>query len=163
MEFSTATLKDLDQIIAFEHAMLSEITSLHEIASHGGHVLASDERVKEWLRDLILQGLGQPHFLYLLAHPGGAESPPVGLVVASVRDLEAVFEPLSEMHIHAIYVLLEYRQQGIGRSLIEAALAWGREQGCVEAELHVVQGNPARRLYESLGFGVFELQMRMKM
>jgi hypothetical protein len=44
--------------------------------------------------------------------------------------------------------------------LLEGALEWGRTHSCVEAELSTLCGNPARRLYESLGFVAAEVEMR---
>jgi len=45
--------------------------------------------------------------------------------------------------------------------LLEAVLEWGREKGCAEAELNMLVSNPARRLYEKLGFKEFQLEMRL--
>jgi len=43
---------------------------------------------------------------------------------------------------------------------METTLDWGRERGCAEADLHVLQHSPAKSLYESLGFAPFEIEMR---
>jgi RimJ/RimL family protein N-acetyltransferase len=46
-----------------------------------------------------------------------------------------------------------YRRQGIGRALLEQAVAWARDAGVRKLELHVFPWNePAIRLYESFGF-----------
>ena len=50
-------------------------------------------------------------------------------------------------------VIPTYRQQGIARQLVEAAISTGREQGLQQIELNVIEGNAAaHRLYSSLGF-----------
>ena len=46
-----------------------------------------------------------------------------------------------------------YRRRGIGRALLEQAVAWARDAGVRKLELHVFPWNePAIRLYESFGF-----------
>jgi RimJ/RimL family protein N-acetyltransferase len=46
-----------------------------------------------------------------------------------------------------------HRRQGVGRSLMEAAVAWARDAGVRKLELHVFPWNePAIRLYEAMGF-----------
>jgi len=45
------------------------------------------------------------------------------------------------------------RRRGIGRALLEQAVAWAREVGVRKLELHVFPHNaPALRLYEQFGF-----------
>ena len=45
------------------------------------------------------------------------------------------------------------RRLGVGRDLVDAALAWARTAGATAVELWVTTGNdPAQRLYESFGF-----------
>jgi GNAT superfamily N-acetyltransferase len=47
----------------------------------------------------------------------------------------------------------EFRGQGWGRALLEAAIAWARDAGLVWIDLGVFAHNPReRRLYESVGF-----------
>jgi GNAT superfamily N-acetyltransferase len=88
---------------------------------------------------------------------------PVGMVEASLAFPDEVFLPARMLHIAAVYVRPDHRHAGLGRRLLEAAIAWGREQGCVQVELNVLAGNPAHRLYEKMGFGVYEMQLRLKL
>jgi GNAT superfamily N-acetyltransferase len=49
-----------------------------------------------------------------------------------------------------VYIEPEYRRQGLARRLMEAILAWSREQGVERVSLHAsTMGQP---LYEALGF-----------
>jgi GNAT superfamily N-acetyltransferase len=49
-----------------------------------------------------------------------------------------------------MYVDPDYRRQGLARRLMEAILAWSREQGVERISLHA--SAMGRHLYESLGF-----------
>lgn len=58
-----------------------------------------------------------------------------------------------EWHVHQIQVLPARQGRGIGEAVLRALLTdAARENACVS--LSVLHGNPARRLYERLGFRV---------
>ncbi len=61
--------------------------------------------------------------------------------------------------IYDIYVLETYRGRGLARSLVMEAMKEGRRQGAKEIRLNVFAGNPARKLYEDIGFGEFNILM----
>jgi GNAT superfamily N-acetyltransferase len=48
-----------------------------------------------------------------------------------------------------------FRQQGIGRRLLEHAEAFARAKHATELRIAVLAGNPARRLYEAVGFATY--------
>lgn len=64
--------------------------------------------------------------------------------------------------IFAMYVTESVRGQGVGKRLVEAAIAQARELGGIEQiHLQVVTSNEsAIRLYSSLGFEVYGLEKR---
>jgi GNAT superfamily N-acetyltransferase len=66
-----------------------------------------------------------------------------------------VEEHADELFIGQIYILPEHQGQGIGTDLIRSALRRGAELG-LPVRLRVLRVNPARRLYERLGFVVTE-------
>jgi RimJ/RimL family protein N-acetyltransferase len=52
-----------------------------------------------------------------------------------------------------LMVAATHRRRGIGRALLEQAVAWARDAGVSKLELHVFPWNePAIRLYEQFGF-----------
>ena len=52
-----------------------------------------------------------------------------------------------------LMVAMSARRQGVGRALLEAAIAWARSAGVRKLELHVFPWNEAAiALYESVGF-----------
>ena len=75
----------------------------------------------------------------------------------------ALFEPRRVLHIHALYVCEVYRNRGIGQALLQALLEWGQRSACVEAELNTLWRNPARSLYERLGFRELEIRMTRRL
>ncbi|WP_449620329.1 N-acetyltransferase family protein [Robertmurraya sp. Marseille-Q9965] len=65
-------------------------------------------------------------------------------------------------NIYAMYVLPDYRSNGIGKRLMEQAIEKAKEIDYIEQiYLTVVASNvPAKKLYQSLGFEVFGLDKR---
>jgi GNAT superfamily N-acetyltransferase len=62
---------------------------------------------------------------------------------------------ISEEHCVGVFDVVthpEHRARGLASALIARALADAREQGATDAYLQVVGTNPARRVYERLGF-----------
>jgi GNAT superfamily N-acetyltransferase len=58
---------------------------------------------------------------------------------------------LAEGEIETLYVLDDWRDQGVGRALMEAAAAHLRGLGCQSAFLWVLRDNPSRWFYQRLG------------
>jgi GNAT superfamily N-acetyltransferase len=143
--------------------------------------LRSDE--VEFLREMLYAALdwrpdGQlPPVEWVLAHPqvsifhegwgrqgdvaliAEVDDRPVGLVWYRYFTEEAhgegfVDEETPEL---AIAVVDSYRGRGIGRSLMNAAHERARSDGIARISLSVDAENPARALYESLGYFDYEL------
>ena len=58
-----------------------------------------------------------------------------------------------EYYIDSLSVSLPYRNQGVGRALIEKAKEMARQQGIGVVTLAVEPENRAKRLYQQVGFG----------
>ncbi len=58
---------------------------------------------------------------------------------------------IAEGEVETLYVLDDYRDQGLGRRLLHAAAAYLAEQGCRSLFLWVLRDNPGRWFYERLG------------
>jgi RimJ/RimL family protein N-acetyltransferase len=66
------------------------------------------------------------------------------------RDLHPASRHVSDL---GLMVASTHRRRGVGRALLEQAVAWARAAGVVKLELHVFPWNePAIALYESFGF-----------
>jgi ribosomal protein S18 acetylase RimI-like enzyme len=63
--------------------------------------------------------------------------------------------------IVAMYVLPEYARRGIGRALLDQAIAYARDTGIEQLTLTVTQTNAAaRELYAAAGFVTFGIEPR---
>jgi aminoglycoside 6'-N-acetyltransferase I len=133
---------------------------VNEMTSFGGLATQEPDRVLGWFRDHIHTHLEMPNHLFLMAEGDSATGEPIGILEASISKRHPVFLPRSSLHIHSIFVLPDQRRSGVARRLMEAAFDWGRKNGCVEADLNVLQRSPAKLLYEQLGFEVFQHEMR---
>ena len=90
--------------------------------------------------------LDDPNTEYLL---GG--HPPAGVV--QLRYRYGLWYDTDDCLLEDLYVADEARGTGLGRALLEAALARARERGCARVELDVNEKNePALALYRSAGF-----------
>lgn len=79
----------------------------------------------------------------------------VGFLTAVLRDapeggLERFDGPL--VYVSDVAVDARVRRQGVGRALMDDAEGWARERGACALTLNVRHGNPARSLYEELGY-----------
>jgi GNAT superfamily N-acetyltransferase len=62
----------------------------------------------------------------------------------------------THIHLDQLFLLPEYQNRGIGTKLVEDVLRGARLMN-LPVKLWVLQVNPARRLYERLGFQVVEI------
>lgn len=82
---------------------------------------------------------------------GALDDGPVG--VCQLRFRWSVWTSSHDAWIEDVFVREEARGSGLGRALVETAIARARERGCARIELDVDEANtPALSLYRSLGF-----------
>ena len=67
-------------------------------------------------------------------------------------------DPSYSGELYAIYLLEQYQRQGIGRRLVTELCAWLLSQGLASMYTWVLEENPSRRFYESLGGIEFKRQ-----
>jgi ribosomal protein S18 acetylase RimI-like enzyme len=160
-----ATQHDFATIVRFVQAMLGEMYALGSkaITDQGEAWQDFETRVLQTLNRAKQGEAAYPcaaDHLIAIADMIGDTMLPVGLIEASILYPAPIFRPQQTLHIHAVYVLPRYRQRGVGTALLRAALDWGQQSGCRQAQLSVLPHNPARRLYRALGFTVCGLEMR---
>lgn len=133
---------------------------VEEMASVGGYAVSKDQAVWTQIEHEIRDNISREDHVYLVVFPSDQPESSVGFAAAQVENVEPIFEPRRLLHVSALYVLRSYRGKGIGKLLLQALFDWGRGQGCAEAELNTLVGNPARSLYETMGFAEFEIKMK---
>jgi ribosomal protein S18 acetylase RimI-like enzyme len=157
MQIRKLSHQEIEMIVEYLQAMLDDM------ASFGGDVFQGSDSGSTWLRDCIQSQIDSSDRLFLGVELDAASGQLIGILEASIASSPPVFLPKSSLHIHAIYVVPEYRRTGVARSLMEEAFQWGRDKGCTEVDLHVLQNSPAKSLYEGLGFEAFQIEMRRKL
>jgi ribosomal protein S18 acetylase RimI-like enzyme len=163
-----ATHHDFATIIRFVHTLLSEMYALsrRELSDHSEAWRDFESRVLQALNrgenDEYPYPCAADHLLEI-AEMIGSDVLPIGLIEASSLHPTPIFRPVQTLCIHALYVLPPYRRRGVGTALLRAAIEWGQQHGCLQAQLSVMPHNPARRLYQKLGFTVYGLEMRKEM
>ena len=77
------------------------------------------------------------------------------IIVLDGRDIGVIAAERREdtIHLSTIYIRPEYQDQGIGTQLLKDLLAEASREG-LPVTLRVLRVNPAKRLYERLGFVV---------
>ena len=73
--------------------------------------------------------------------------------VAQLRFRYSLWRAAEDCYLEDLFVRQEARRSGLGRALVEGALARARERGCARVELDANEDNPpALALYQRLGF-----------
>lgn len=67
-------------------------------------------------------------------------------------------DPSYSGELHAIYLLEQYQRRGIGQGLVGELCAWLLSHGLTSMYTWVLEENPSRRFYESLGGIEFKCQ-----
>lgn len=112
--------------------------------SFRGYLARESAEADEWWIALISNTADHPRGLLLVAEVG---SDPVGMLFGRLDSDSDLLD------VGSMWVDPEARRQGIGRGMIEAAVAWARKAGATSAELWVTEDNEAARtLYENVGF-----------
>lgn len=76
----------------------------------------------------------------------------MGMTVAHLAWPAPIYAPRLMVWVDDLYVLPAYRGQGVGRALLDALRAWGREQGAEEIRAGVLATNDgARRFWAGAG------------
>lgn len=142
------------EVVASAH-LLSHMIA--DMARTGGQPAAGLDARLAFFTEAIRDGLAKDDRRYVVAADPVAGL--VGAANAAVVTPLPVFASQSALHISTVYVAKEHRRLGVGRRLVEALLAWGRERGCPQAQLYVLDANPARVLYRAVGFADVERKM----
>ena len=128
-----------------------------DMASYGGDAPATEDEAWEKLTITLTTELQGENSKYVIAEAENGDR--IGVAGAELRTLGGALAPKKTLHIGVVYVLPSLRRSGIGGKLMVRILEWGRSVGIEQCELNVLSRNPARSLYEKLGFSVVAVKM----
>jgi ribosomal protein S18 acetylase RimI-like enzyme len=146
-------------------ALIAELIEnmVSEMAQFGGHAVDYSPEVWSSMAERVSANSARHEHIYLIASEASPAQTAVGLIAANIEPLGDVFLAKTRLHISAIYTVPSARRQGVARQLIQEVVKWGQQLNTVEVDLHVLIANPARRLYEQLGFQPHEISMVKKL
>jgi ribosomal protein S18 acetylase RimI-like enzyme len=107
-----------------------------------GEIKPSDEKIKQLIEPLLQKGS-----YYLIA---SEDDNLLGWILIGTSK-----DPFTDMKygfIYELFVLEEFRGNGIAKPLIESGMDHLKQDGYSEARLSVYAGNQAIKLYEKIGF-----------
>lgn len=147
-----ATPDDIDAVVRLRLALLREYPH-HPIY---GRLRADAEALA---RPVFASQLASGNEVMFLADRAGA-------IVALLRAVEAPAAPFlipdRYCYVSSVYVLPEFRRQGILRRMLDRAVDWSCERGLGEMRLHSVGSRAnASAAWDALGFEVVE-QVRVR-
>ncbi len=99
-----------------------------------------DDEQKERLKQDLEEHLSHKRIILI-------DNKPVGIYVVHITENGDLF-------INEISILREYQNKGIGRKILEEQLKENQSKG-IRTILQVFKDNPAKSLYEKLGFKVY--------
>jgi GNAT superfamily N-acetyltransferase len=112
-----------------------------------------DERAWDAARGVVERLLGDPDSAVFLVEREGR---PLGLCIVQAARAPAVALEERRAEISDLYVEESERRRGMGRALVECALAWVRERDIPRVTVRVARKNlEGRAFWEALGFGAF--------
>lgn len=102
-----------------------------------------------------MRGDGERALLWLIAERaragGGAEVG--GYLMAELEAEDALLWMPASVVVHDVYVEASWRGAGVGRRLMDGAMAWARERGAGQVRLYTDAGNAAARAcFGAMGF-----------
>jgi ribosomal protein S18 acetylase RimI-like enzyme len=105
------------------------------------------ERVmRRFLADLA----GSSHSFLFIAESGDRT---VGFISGELREGSPAFRQKTWASVDDVFVEPDYRNLGVGRSLLQSVEAWAKEKGAHGISLQVAAANKrGRKFYEALGF-----------
>ncbi|HEY3365827.1 MAG TPA: GNAT family N-acetyltransferase [Symbiobacteriaceae bacterium] len=111
------------------------------------------ERFMEYARAGMAQAVEHPAGCVMVAEETTDGAPRiVGYAVGMAQEPPAIFEPEIYTFITDLYVVPDYRRQGIGTGLVERVRGWGWVKGINRLSVVLPEGNAGRGLLAKLGF-----------
>lgn len=115
---------------------------------HDGPELTAED----FIRDGNLDGAsGTSLFFSFVAELTGETNRPTTLIGYTISFLSYSTWQGKSYFLEDLYVKPEFRKSGIGKKLFKANVDFALENNCKRFDFHVLNWNPAKKFYESLG------------
>lgn len=156
-----ATVADVPAVLP----MVAAIVAQHEAWDPDRYATLPDvlDRYERWLPARAQDDRG----VFLVAQtPAPPSDPPtlVGFLVATIDPNIPIYTLKEYAFIQDLWVEPAHRRRGIARALVQIAIDHLRAQGITQIRLETAAPNdPARRLFESLGFRTSTIDMLLSL
>jgi GNAT superfamily N-acetyltransferase len=111
------------------------------------------KRFMEYVQSGLAQALEHPAACVLVAEvEKEGKRQVVGYAVGMMQEPPPIFEAEAYTFLSDLYVLPEYRGQGIGTALVERVRGWGWTKGIGRVSAVAPNGSPVGRILAKLGF-----------
>lgn len=146
MRIRRATSADAGAIVA----MLGRFMAMHA-AMNPWRYVTQEEPAVAFRR--ALSDPGERVLLWLIAERPGPGGEAVGYLMAEEEAEDAMLWYPTTVVVHDVYVEESVRGGGVGRRLMDEALAWARQRGAEQVRLYTDEQNlAARARFAKLGF-----------
>lgn len=116
-----------------------------------GEVMPTDEKIKRLVKPLLEKGS-----YYLIAT---ANTKLMGwILIGASKDQ---FTDKMNGFIYELFVIEEFRGNGVSKQLMKTAIDHLRQNGYSEVRLSAFTGNPAIKIYEKMGFNIRTVSMSL--
>jgi GNAT superfamily N-acetyltransferase len=143
IEYRLAKPTDLKALLplaeAFAHEQQSQTPTDNKLT----------ERFMEYVQSGLAQALGAPVACVMIAENEGRL---VGYAVGMLQGPPPIFEDVPYIFLSDLYVVPEFRRQGIGTALVERVRGWGWVKGIYRVSSVAPVGSPVHSILGRLGF-----------
>jgi len=154
-----ALLSDVDALFP----MLEKLCAMHKALEPARYDFLPHLRslYDPWLKKIIVN----PRHLVLVAETTDTQSSQlVGFLLSSVEEEIPIYHVKEYGFIHDLWVEQDYRKHGMGRQLVEGAIAHYRQHNIPQVRLSTILDNEgARQLYASCGFRISTIDMLIEL
>lgn len=105
---------------------------------HSNYYVPAEDALERWKSDFPGWISAADRFLAVADVDGVI----AGYIHACVWDLPPVFVPVNEVFVNEIYVLPEWRKQGIGQMLLDEVITWASRQGAENIRVTAISEKP---------------------
>lgn len=129
--------------------------------NYASDLMGGGEELSQYTKENLISELRKRPTCHIFIARNQDSQEPAGLVISFEGFSTFSCKPL--LNLHDVCVLSAYRRKGVAKTLLTFVSKYAQETlGCCKMTLEVLDGNePAKALYQSLGFAAYELDPTM--